>query len=421
MKRIAVIGGGASGLMAAVTAAEKGADVTIIEKNDRVGKKLLATGNGKCNFSNRELHTDCYYGEYTETLPYYFKQFSVQDTIAFFEEAGMLCKEKNGYLYPYSEQASTVLDIFRLKLRELNIKTELQTAVKAVRKSKKNGLFFIERADSKDSAGSTDRLEAEGRKQGFHAVILSCGGCAAPKTGSDGSGYRLAAGFGHRVSKAVPALVQLRCREDFFKAAAGVRCEALLKLGSVSEPVQTERGELQFTDYGISGIPVFQLSRNAAYLLMRRKEVPVYIDFFPDYGKREYEDMCRGRIENRKGKDAGELLLGMANKKINLVLLKLAGIKPTEEAGKIDVRRLEELLYSYRGLRVHVTAANSFDHAQVSAGGVSMKEVSKHLESVIVPGLYLTGELLDIDGRCGGYNLQWAWTSGYIAGRKAAE
>lgn len=319
MKKIAVIGGGASGLMAAIAAAGHGADVTIFEKNDRVGKKILATGNGKCNFSNRDFHTDCYYGEYTENLSCYFSQFSVQDAVTFFEEAGMLCKEKNGYLYPFSEQASTVLDIFRLKLRELNIRTELQAEVQAIRRNKKSGLFAIDRADS---GGSVD---AAGRKQEFQAVILSCGGSAAPKTGSDGSGGRLAAGLGHHVSKAVPALVQLRCREDFFKTAAGVRCEAFLKLGSASNPSQTERGELQFTDYGISGIPVFQFSRNAAYLLKRRKEVPVYIDFFPDYGKREYEDMCRSRIAKRKGKNAEELLLGMANKKINLVMLKLAG------------------------------------------------------------------------------------------------
>lgn len=405
MKRIAIIGGGASGLMAAAAAAISGAQVTVFEKNDRVGKKILATGNGKCNFSNRDFRMDCYNGEYTEKLPYFFGQFGVEDTVAFFEAAGMLCKEKNGYLYPLSEQAATVLDIFRLKLRELNVELVLTADIKDIKKNKKNGMFIIEGAL---------------KKQEFHKVVLAAGGCAAPKTGSDGSGFRMAARLGHHVVKTAPALVQLRCREDFFKSVAGVRCEALLRLGTESMPIQTERGELQLTDYGISGIPVFQLSRNAAYMLHKQKEVAVSIDFFPDYGKKEYEDMCRIRIENRRGKSTEELLLGMANKKINLAMLKLSGIKPAEAAEAVDEGRLKQLLLSYRRLCVHVTAANSFEHAQVSAGGVSMRQVSEQLESLVMPGLYFAGEILDIDGRCGGYNLQWAWTSGYIAGRAAA-
>ncbi len=405
MKKIAVIGGGASGMMAAITAANSGGQVTIYEKNDRIGKKILATGNGKCNYSNRDFNTAYYYGQNTDKLEHLFEQFSVTDTISFFLEGGMLSKERNGYLYPLSEQASTVLDILRLKINKLSVRVELQSEVTAIEVLGKGNEFFV---------------KVGGKGECYDRVVLTCGGCAAPKTGSDGSGYRLARGLGHRLVDTVPALVQLRCREDFFKIAAGVRCEASLSLGEKNSPIQVERGEVQFTDYGISGIPVFQFSRTAAYLLKERKEVPVYIDFFPDWEEAEYEEMCRRRTEDLSGKNAEEFLIGMANKKINMVMLRQAGIKPSEEAHKIGKERLKKLLFSYRKLCTHVVAANSFDHAQVSAGGVNMKEVTSSLESLLVPGLYFAGELLDIDGRCGGYNLQWAWTSGFVAGKNAA-
>lgn len=392
-------------MMAAITAAENGAQVTVYEKNERLGKKILATGNGKCNYSNRDFHTGCYYGTHKDGLEHIFGQFSVEDTVTFFRRLGMLSKERNGYLYPLSEQASTVLDILRLRLRNLGVTLSLQADVQRITKNSNDGGF---------------KVEADGKSESFHSVVLACGGCAAPKTGSDGSGYRLAGGMGHHVIDTVPALVQLRCREDFFKAVAGVRCEALIKLGTDGDLFVEERGEVQLTDYGISGIPVFQLSRTAAYMLKRQKEVSVYIDFFPDYDEKEYEKLCLLRLKEREGKNAEEFLTGMANKKINMVMLKLAGLKPTENAGSITDEELKELLYSYRKLHVHVTGTNSFDNAQVSAGGVDMREVTEKMESAFTPGLYFAGEVLDIDGRCGGYNLQWAWTSGYIAGKNAA-
>ncbi len=392
-------------MMAAITAAQCGAQVTIFEKNERLGKKILATGNGKCNYSNRDFCMDYYYGTYRDMLPQIFGQFSVMDTVSFFQEAGMLSKERNGYLYPLSEQASTVLDILRLKIKRLGVRAEVSTEVKSLKKSGKDGMFVI---------------ETEGKTEKFHSAVLACGGCAAPKTGSDGSGHRLAVGMGHHLIDMVPALVQLKCREDLFKTAAGVRCDALLRLGSDTAPVQEERGEVQFTDYGISGIPVFQLSRTAAYMLREKKEVPVYIDFFPDCKDEEYEKLCRMRIDDSKGKSAEEFLLGMTNKKINMAMLKLRGIKPSEESDRIGKEALKELLYSYRRLCVHATGTNSFENAQVSAGGVDMREVTPQMESSLVSGLYFAGELLDVDGRCGGYNLQWAWTSGYIAGKNAS-
>ncbi len=438
MGRVAVIGGGAAGMMAALAAAGSGADVTLYERNDRVGRKLLATGNGKCNFSNRDFSADYYYGNGrlgtdARRLEGFFRQFSVEEAVDFFKGAGMLVKEKRGYLYPWSEQASTVSDILRLELGRRNVETRVSADVSGIRK----------REGKREHGGTRFFLEPFYEDGGYHAVIIACGGCAAPKTGSDGSGYGLAQKLGHRVVPTVPALVQLRCSDSFFKSVAGVRCEARLTLyacrdakgspakgkageawtgkkGALGERIQEETGELQFTDYGISGIPVFQFSRQAAYLLREKRGVTVSVDFFPHMGQPEYASLCAGRLRYREGKTVEEFLLGMANKKVNLLLVKLAGLKPEEPAEAIGERKLEKLLCSYRELRVHVAAANSFEHAQVTAGGVDMAEVSDCLSSRKEPGVYFAGEVLDVDGRCGGYNLQWAWTSGYIAGTCAA-
>ena len=409
VKKVAVIGGGAAGMMAAITAGRCGAQVTVYERNERVGKKILATGNGKCNFSNRNLREGDYYGG-RQTMEEYFARFSAEDVVAFFTDAGMLVKEKQGYLYPWSEQASTVLDVLRLEIERAGVMVRLSEKAEGIVQDRKTGMFGI---DTRAGKG----------KEKYHAVILACGGCAAPKTGSDGSGFALAKKLGHHVVSAVPALVQLRCKDSFFKMIAGVRCEAGLKLYGGKrggEPLGEGKGELQFTDYGISGIPVFQLSRHAAYLLAEGKTAEVEIDLLPQMDAEAFDRMCTMRIKKAGGKTLEEFLLGMANKKVNLMMIKEAGYKPGESTKQLGEERLRRLLYSYKELRVHILAANSFENAQVTAGGVDMEEVTENLESIKIPGLYFAGEILDVDGRCGGYNLQWAWTSGYIAGRSAA-
>lgn len=406
MGKVAVIGGGAAGMMAAIAAASVGAEATVYEKNDRVGKKILVTGNGKCNFSNRNFSENDYYGD-REKLRGYFDKFSVENTVDFFTGAGMLVKEKRGYLYPWSEQASTVLDILRMEMGRNGVKIKPLAEVKEILKDKE-GRFAID-----TSAG-------RGRER-YDAVVLACGGCAAPKTGSDGGGFELARKLGHRIVPVVPALVQLRCGNKFFKMIAGVRCEAKIRLyeGEGKRFLQEEEGELQFTDYGISGIPVFQLSRQAAYLLKKGKKATAAVDLLPRMEARAFEEMCVYRIKNAADRTLEEFLLGMANKKINSMMIKEAGYKPEDKAKGLGEGRLRKLLFAYKELWLHISAANSFDNAQVTAGGVDMNEVTENLESIMVPNVYLAGELLDVDGRCGGYNLQWAWTSGYIAGRSA--
>lgn len=402
---IGVIGGGPAGMMAAITAARQGAKVTLFERNDRVGKKILATGNGKCNLGNEMLSEHEYYGSSPEWIHSCLEQFDTEDTVRFFQGLGLLVKSKNGgYLYPASEQASAVLDVLRTELSVLGVEVLCECKV------------------NKIECGNESKISifVGDKKYLFDRVIVACGSKAAPKTGSDGSGYKLAKQLGHSTVPVVPALVQLKCSEDYLKAVAGVRADALISVRCEGKEVTVERGELQLTEYGISGIPVFQLSRRVNYLRRERHEVEVHINFLPDYSAEDYEKLCTARQLIAGDRTVEEFFTGMLHKKLMLLFIKMAGLKPNIPMEQADKRKIQCVFDLCRDWCLHVTESNSFDNAQVCAGGVSTDEITAELESKKVPGVFFAGELLDVDGRCGGYNLQWAWCSGYLAGRAAA-
>lgn len=409
MMTIGIVGGGAAGMTAAIQAARCGADVTLFEGNDRVGKKILSTGNGKCNLGNVELSADRYDTRSPKQLAGWLEQFGVRETIEFFRSLGLLVKEKNGGLYPVSEQASSVLDVLRFGLeRESGVRVRTGCKVESIR-----------RGGEKDCI----MLQSGGESFSFDRVILACGGRAASKTGSDGSGYRLAEMLGHSLVPVVPALVQLRCREDWLRSVAGVRAEAEIFSEAPGGGQIRERGELQLTDYGISGIPVFQASGRVNYILREQKEIILKIDFLPDHkgGKRDFpERMQRERMPVAVCGTVEEYFTGVLNKKLMLLFIRLAGLKPTEPAAGAAPEKIRRVYELCRELTVHVTGSNSFEQAQVCAGGVPLDELTEGLESVKVPGLFFAGEILDVNGRCGGYNLQWAWCSGSLAGMGAA-
>lgn len=404
MRTIGIVGGGAAGLAAAIAAAGGGAGVTILEAGDRPGKKILSTGNGKCNLGNEKLDVSEYYTDNPELLRECLVRFSTEDMADFFRRLGLLIKSKNGYLYPAGEQASAVLDVLRFEAAASGVELVTGCRVEEVSRDERTGRI---------------RVQGGGRKFVFDSVILACGGRAAPKTGSDGSGYRLAQRLGHSLIPVVPALVQLRCREDFFKSIAGVRAEASVALMEGDVCAARERGEIQFTDYGISGIPVFQISRLAGYRLLEEREVEIAIDLLPDYSPQMYEQLYIGRTLLLGQRSVEEFFTGMVHKKLMQLFVRLAGLKPTEEVEKADPEKIRRVFALCRNFRVHVTAHNGYDNAQVCAGGVPLWEVTKDMESVKTPGIYFAGELLNVDGRCGGYNLHWAWCSGYLAGTAA--
>lgn len=429
-KTIGIIGGGASGMMAAVAAARLGRpalDVIILEKKDRIGKKLLATGNGKCNLTNLDFEPQkperYYRGTSVSQLRDCFGRFGVQDTLRLFEEMGMLVTEKNGYVYPLSQQAASVLDALRFELEHLGVRIITDCGIEKIRDGGQGG--FRVRMQTQQQVQTKQQMQQNGELY-FDRLILACGTPAGLKAGEGTDGYRFAAQMGHRVIPPVPALVQLRCRGGFWKTVAGVRVDAAVEMttdAAGSRQVYRERGEVQLTDYGISGIPVFQLSRYASAALAAKGSVRVSLDFLPGYEGREqeWEELCRRRLAHYEGRQMEELFGGLVNKKIMQMLMKEKGLKPQELLHGGNRKAAAGILHALRRFEVQVQEANPFQNAQVCAGGVPLSEVTRNLESRLKPGLYLTGELLDVDAICGGYNLQWAWTSGYLAGCAAAE
>ena len=430
---VGIVGGGAAGMMAAITAARQGASVTLIEGNDRLGRKLLSTGNGKCNLGNEKLSMEEYYTSHPEILEKCLKRFGTADTAAFFKSVGVMVKSKNGYLYPTGEQAAIVQDALRYEVRELGVNVVTDCKITKIKRERSSEQIHV---------------QGSGKDFWFDCVILACGSQAAPKTGSDGSGYQLARQLGHSLIPVVPALVQLKCKEDYFRAVAGVRAEAKLSVYWQGQCIAQERGELQLTDYGISGIPVFQLSRIVNYLLTGKakyhrqceieksssreirteknaynslsREVVVEIDFLPNDALEDLERLEAERAFLYGRKTVEEFFTGMLHKKLMLLFIKLAGLKAAESVAAADKKKLQQVYKLCKEWQVHVIGSNSFEYAQVCAGGVSLDEVTNDLESKKVPGVYFAGELLDVDGKCGGYNLQWAWCSGYLAGSAAA-
>ena len=403
-KKVLIIGGGASGLMAAIMAAREGAEVTILEHMDRVGKKILSTGNGRCNMTNLSLRPEHYRSSQKLFPMKVLDRFSVWDTLNFFDSIGIVTKNRNGYIYPNSDQAASVLDALRFETEHLGVQTVLSCHIKKAWKMK-NGMFTVE------SDQGTFKVDS---------LILAAGSKAAPVSGSDGSGYDLAKSFGHTIIKPLPALVQLKCKGTFFKQLAGVRCEAVVRLMSDGKTLAADEGEVQLTDYGISGIPTFQVSRYAACALDEGRQVSAVMDFFPSKSMEDTRSMLKQRKAALGYRPSGEFLNGVLNKKLAAVLLKQAGIPMNLTCDRLKDAQLDTLTMQLKKFEVPVTSTNSFEQAQVCCGGVDTRDIRPDtLESKLVKGLFLVGELTDVDGICGGYNLQWAWSTGAVAGRTA--
>ena len=332
------------------------------------------------------------------------RKVNVNETLEFFMELGIVPKDRNGYIYPNSDQAASVLDVLREEIERLKIRILLSCHIEKI--EKKNGGFFIH----------TDQGTVE-----TDALILAAGSKAAPSTGSDGSGYEYARQLGHSIIKPLPALVQLRCQGNMYKQMAGIRTEAEVSLQADGITLAKDKGELQITDYGLSGIPVFQVSRYAARALDEKKKVRVYVDFMPGWNNSESFRLLKKRALLLAYKPTAELFTGMLNRKLAQVLLKLAGIDGNISCGSLTGKQLEKICKELKEYEAVVMSVNPFANAQVCCGGVDTNEIDETtMESRLCPGLYKAGEILDVDGICGGYNLQFAWSSGLIAGRCAA-
>lgn len=401
---IAVIGGGASGLMAAITAKKSGKEVIILERKDRILKKVLITGNGRCNITNVNANISNYFGKDISSVENILNRFTPQDTMDFFNELGIVCNEENrGKVYPLSGQASSVVDALRFEAEKLGIKIETEFYV---RKIEKDGFKF--------RIYSEDRKKIEAGR-----VIIAAGGQSYPELGSNGSGFELAKELGHSVTKLSPSIVQLKTEKHQVKGLQGIKTDVAVTAYGDNKKICTYDGELLFTDYGISGNVVFNIS----FVMPLYKNVEFEIDFMEKFDYNELYEILKERKRILSHLTMENYFNGMINKKLGQFLSKVSGIeklsKPVKDLNDSDIRKLCTVLKKYR---VKILETTGFKNAQVTAGGVSLDEVNAEtLESKIVKGLYFSGEVLDVYGECGGFNLQWAWASGYIAGENAAK
>ena len=410
---VIIIGGGASGMAAAITAARAGAKVTIFEKEARLGRKILATGNGKCNLSNTRWDGNEYNEDGEAFAREVLKAVTPQQTLTFFEELGVLPREdKEGRIYPASEQASSVLDALRFEVERLKIEIIYEEWIKGIVPQRDGTYAVVSHANT--------RRRAE-------KVIVACGGDAGRQYGCEGDGFALAEMVGHTVKETVPALVQLTSDEPYFKQLKGVRAKGQLTLtardlNGEEKQLGTSRGEIQFTETGLSGICVFDLSGRAGRAMKEEKRCTMTMDLFPDMEMSDFLDMMRKRLVLSGHKSCEDFLNGMINKKLIPVVLKNCGVtKLNEKAEKITEEQLEQIAYMLKHWQVGISGQNHWNDAQTTSGGVLLSEIDpKTMESKLHPGLYFAGEVVDVDGRCGGYNLQWAWSSGILAGRSAA-
>ncbi len=404
MRHVAVIGGGAAGMMAAITAAREGVKVTILEHKDRIGKKILSTGNGRCNFTNTFQTPACYRSDNRDFAWNIIQKFNVEKTISFFKELGIYPKDRNGYLYPYSDQAAAILEVLQIEIAKLDICVMTEINVLDIQPVKR-GI----------------RVTTDKKTITVDSVILACGSKAAPVTGSDGSGYQLAKLLGHRIVPVLPALVQLRCAEKFYKSISGVRVQGTVEIYADDISLASDTGEIQLTNYGISGIPVFQVSRYAAKAIYQKQSVTAVLNFMPDMNKDEFLSFLQERITLCPHKTLDEFFTGIFPKKLCELWIRLSRLPKEMRVSDLSGEQLEKLVLLIQHLRTHITETNAFEQAQICCGGVDTTEINPDtLESNYVPEIYFAGELLDVDGICGGYNLQWAWSSGFVAGKEAA-
>ena len=396
MKKVFIIGGGASGLTAAIKASKNGFDVTIFEKNNKLGKKILITGNGKCNYWNENQDINNYHSS-SDLYKNIVNQMNLVKAHAFLDSIGIVPFIKNGYYYPNSNQAISVVNAL-------------------VDEAINNGVKII----NEEITG----VEKEGNKYILNNkyesdyLIIATGGKAAPKTGSDGFGYEIAKKFNHNIIKPLPALVGLETEENL-KDLAGIRFLGEVSLLVNNELVQKEQGEIQINDYGFSGIPVMQISSKAVKALDDNKNVSISINYIPNIasdilGLRSFLKVQNKHLSN---KTISQILDQLFNYKLSNYFLKISKIDEHSVIDKLSNNELDLLCHNILNSNYKVIKDHGFDNAQVTSGGVDLKEVNLDtLESLKVKGLYFCGEVLDVDGACGGYNLSFAWITGLIAG-----
>jgi len=403
-KKVIIIGGGASGMMAAIAAARNGHDVTIFEKNEKLGKKILLTGNGRCNLTNVNVSWQNYYGTHPKFAASVLAKFSNKNTIKFFEELGLvLIEEDNGRLFPRSNQAQSVVDVLEAEFEKLNVEILYNQKVKRLAISDKR--FTVTTYQNKQH--KCDKL------------IIATGGKTYPKTGSTGDGYRFAESLGHKIIPPFPVSTPLRIKSIVCNKLQGIKVNVHLKVIYNNKVIADNTGELLFTHLGISAPVVLESSREVSKILSKNTDAKITcsINFFPEYLPDQLRSLLLKRIKNHPERKISSQFIGILPKKVVPTILKYSEINPEIKSRDVSKKLLHKIITLITNYELQITSVLGWDIAQFTAGGIDTREInSKTMESKLVPGLYFCGEVVDIDGQSGGYNLQWAWSSGWGAG-----
>ena len=404
MKDTIVIGGGASGLVAAIYAAKNSSKVILLEKNKNLGKKILITGNGKCNYWNEDQDLKHYNTNNSDLLLEILSNSNQKEILSFFDALGIIPKIRNGYYYPYSGQATSIQTAL-IKELEFN-KVEVMTNCEVTNIEKVEDIFKV-----------TTTIGTLTSKK----VILSTGSYACPKTGSTGTGYQFAKSLGHNIIKPLPALVGLKANETYLKEWHGIRSDVSVTLLENNIPLKTEIGEIQLTNYGLSGICIFNLSSLASRSLYNKKNIKISINFLHPFSinnKEEFIPWMTKRNNQIPKRTISDLLDGLLNYKLINLILKLSKIKRELSWDELNINQKQILANNLTNFTLNITETNSFESSQTTTGGIPLSEINPNtMESKKTKDFYMTGELLDVDGECGGYNLTFAWITGLIAGR----
>ena len=400
--RIGIIGAGASGMAAALSAAaQSGAEVTVLERQARVGRKLQATGNGRCNLTNLHALEGGYHGSEPEFSRYALSQFPPEQTRKWFREMGLFTvAEPSGRVYPYSDQANSVVDVLRFALEQPNIR--LLTDCEVTRVRRQNGGFLVE--------GGGETME-------FDRLVVACGGLAGSKLGGTMAGYKLLRSLGHRCTKLRPALVQVKTGWHGISGLKGVRANCHAAIFCDGRLHRESEGEIQFTDFGLSGPVMYEITRDAC---QGSGEWECRMDFLPQV----CEEELKRELMRRTGTNwmTDDLLTGILHNRLGRVLSQNAGIRSHFPISELSEQEIDAVCRNVKEFSVSLTELLGMDAAQVTAGGIETGEFDPAtMESRQVPGLFACGEVLDVDGDCGGYNLQWAWSSGILAGIHAGK
>ena len=397
MKTVVICGGGASGMMAALSAAEKKENkVLLLERQARVGRKLLATGNGRCNLTNTGASIEHYHGADPAFASFALKAYPPEEMLTFFRSLGLVCIETAvGRVYPLSDTAGSVLDVLRLALDAAGVQIHTGECVKQIQQRKRGFLVKTEEANYPADV-----------------LIIACGGRAGGKLGGVNDGYELLSALGHHRTALVPALVPIWTEPEIPRSLKGVRASATVELYRDKKQIAESTGEVQFVERGVSGPAIFDLSRSAV------QGGELIMDFLSCLSVREVANLLAQRRTLSPEKENSIVFAGLLHSRLGLAVVKAAGFKPSGKIGDLSDEHLKKIAYTAKRLSLRITGTDTFENAQVTAGGMDVREFhAKTMESKLMPGVFACGEVLDIDGDCGGFNLHWAWASGRLAGR----